>query len=98
MGQAAWTRLITATDQETTGETGPDGKLLASAAVRRRGGETKACSGLEGGTQLGCGRTHTAKRKGRMATTGIRTPSAKEPEEDQAGVSATVGGSLPADG
>ncbi len=33
-----------------------------------------------------------------MATTGIRTPSAKEPKEDQAGVSATVGGSLPADG
>ncbi len=33
-----------------------------------------------------------------MATTGIRTPSAKEPREDQAGVSATVGGSRPADG
>jgi hypothetical protein len=33
-----------------------------------------------------------------MATTGIRTPSAKEPREDQAGVSATVGGSQPADG
>jgi hypothetical protein len=44
VGQAAWTRLITGTDQGTTGEAGPDGKLLASAAVRRRGGETKACS------------------------------------------------------
>jgi hypothetical protein len=33
-----------------------------------------------------------------MATTGTRTPLAKEPREDQAGVSATVGGSQPADG
>ena len=33
-----------------------------------------------------------------MATTGTRTLLAKEPKEDQAGVSATVGGSLPADG
>jgi hypothetical protein len=33
-----------------------------------------------------------------MATTGTRTPLAKEPKEDQAGVSATVGGSQPADG
>ena len=33
-----------------------------------------------------------------MATTGTRTPSAKEPREDQAGVSAAVGGSQPADG
>ncbi len=39
-----WTRLITGTDQGTTGEAGPEGKLLASAAVRRRGRETKACS------------------------------------------------------
>jgi hypothetical protein len=30
--------------------------------------------------------------------TGTRTPSAKEPKEDQAGVGATVGGGLPADG
>jgi hypothetical protein len=43
-GLAAWTRLITGTDQGTTGEAGPEGKLLASAAVRRRGRETKACS------------------------------------------------------
>ncbi len=33
-----------------------------------------------------------------MATTGTRTPSAKEPREDQAGVSATVGCGRPADG
>jgi len=33
-----------------------------------------------------------------MATMGTRTPLAKEPKEDQAGVSATVGGSQPADG
>jgi hypothetical protein len=33
-----------------------------------------------------------------MATTGTRTPLAKEPKEDQAGVSATVGGSLPRTG
>jgi hypothetical protein len=33
-----------------------------------------------------------------MATTGTRTLLAKEPREDQAGVSATVGGSQPADG
>ncbi len=33
-----------------------------------------------------------------MAATGTRTPLAKEPKEDQAGVSATVGGSQPADG
>jgi hypothetical protein len=33
-----------------------------------------------------------------MATTGTRTPSAKEPKEDQAGDGATVGGGLPADG
>jgi hypothetical protein len=33
-----------------------------------------------------------------MAATGTRTPLAKEPKEDQAGVGATVGGSLPADG
>jgi hypothetical protein len=32
-----------------------------------------------------------------MATTGTRTPSAKEPKEDQAGVGATVSGGLPAD-
>ena len=43
-GLAAWTRLITGTDQGTTGEAGPEGKLLASTAVRQRGGETKACS------------------------------------------------------
>jgi hypothetical protein len=33
-----------------------------------------------------------------MATTGARSPLAKEPKEDQTGVSATVGGSLPAGG
>ena len=33
-----------------------------------------------------------------MATTGTRTPSAKEPREDQAGVSATVGGCQPRTG
>jgi hypothetical protein len=33
-----------------------------------------------------------------MATPGSGPPSAKEPKENQAGVSATVGGSLPADG
>jgi hypothetical protein len=33
-----------------------------------------------------------------MATSGSGLPSAQEPKEDQAGVSATVGGSLPADG
>jgi hypothetical protein len=33
-----------------------------------------------------------------MATMGTRTPLAKEPKEDQAGVGAAVGGSLPADG
>ena len=33
-----------------------------------------------------------------MATSGSGLPSAKEPKEDQAGVSATVGGSLPASG
>jgi hypothetical protein len=33
-----------------------------------------------------------------MATSGSGLPSAKEPREDQAGVSATVGGSQPADG
>jgi hypothetical protein len=33
-----------------------------------------------------------------MATSGTGTPSAKEPKEDQTGVSATVGGGLPADG
>jgi hypothetical protein len=33
-----------------------------------------------------------------MATSGSGPPSANEPKEDQAGVSATVGGSLPADG
>jgi hypothetical protein len=33
-----------------------------------------------------------------MATTGTRTPSAKEPKEDQVGVGATVGGGLPTDG
>jgi hypothetical protein len=32
-----------------------------------------------------------------MATSGSGLASAKEPKEDQAGVSATVGGSLPAD-
>jgi hypothetical protein len=33
-----------------------------------------------------------------MAMTGTRTPLEKEPREDQAGVSATVGGSQLADG
>jgi hypothetical protein len=33
-----------------------------------------------------------------MATTGTRTPLAKEPKEDQVGVGAAVGGSLPDDG
>ncbi len=33
-----------------------------------------------------------------MATSGTGVPSAKEPKEDQAGVGATVGGGLPADG
>ncbi len=33
-----------------------------------------------------------------MATTGTRTPLAKGPRQDQVGVSATVGGSQPADG
>jgi hypothetical protein len=33
-----------------------------------------------------------------MATTDTKTPLAKEPKEDQAGVSASVGGSQPADG
>ena len=33
-----------------------------------------------------------------MATSGSGLPSAKEPKEDQVGVSATVGGSPPADG
>jgi hypothetical protein len=33
-----------------------------------------------------------------MATTGTGTPSTKEPNEDQAGVSVAAGGSLPADG
>ncbi len=33
-----------------------------------------------------------------MATSGSGLPSTKEPKEDQAGVSATVGGSPPADG
>jgi hypothetical protein len=33
-----------------------------------------------------------------MATSGSGLPSAKEPKEDQAGVSATVGGSLPTNG
>ncbi len=40
--------------------------------------------------------THSNKR--RMATSGSGPPSAKEPKEDQTGVSATVGGSLPAGG
>ncbi len=62
-GQAAWTRLITGTDQGTKGEAGPDGKLLASAAVRRRGGETKACSRKEGGHNWGVVGTHSKKKK-----------------------------------
>ncbi len=33
-----------------------------------------------------------------MAMSGSGLPSAKEPKEDQVGVSATVGGSPPADG
>jgi hypothetical protein len=32
-GLAAWIRLITGTEQGTTGEAGPEGKLFASAAV-----------------------------------------------------------------
>jgi hypothetical protein len=47
-------------------------------------------------TTVGVGR-HTQQKR-RMATAGSGSPLAKGPKEDQAGVSAAVGGSLPADG
>ena len=78
------------------GEAGPEGKLLASAAVRRRGGETKACSWKEGEHNWGVV-GHTQYKR-RMATAGSGSPSAIEPNQDRTGVSATVGGSQPADG